>query len=44
MIFLLTLSEVLLYISFSILIGALILLLVPENHKPPIHVPKKHCT
>ncbi len=41
MIVVLTLSEILLYISFSMLIGALVLLLVPEGYKPQIRIPKK---
>ncbi|KAB8139158.1 hypothetical protein F9U64_01850 [Gracilibacillus oryzae] len=38
---LVSLSEFILYICFSILIGALILFMVPENKKPPMYIPKK---
>ncbi|UOQ93976.1 hypothetical protein MUO14_03125 [Halobacillus shinanisalinarum] len=41
MIIVLTLSEILLYICFSMLIGALVLLLVPEGYRPQILIPKK---
>lgn len=37
---LISLTEFILYICFSVLIGSLILFLVPENKKPPINVPK----
>ncbi|SFL55115.1 copper resistance D family protein [Salibacterium qingdaonense] len=36
-----SITEFLLYISFSILIGSLIISLIPENRKPPIYIPKK---
>ncbi|ASN05578.1 copper resistance D family protein [Virgibacillus necropolis] len=38
---LVTLAEFILYICFAILIGSLILLLVPEEKKPPVAIPKK---
>lgn len=37
---LISLTEFILYICFSVLIGSLILFMVPENKKPPINVPK----
>ncbi|WP_088051953.1 copper resistance D family protein [Virgibacillus dakarensis] len=36
-----SLSELILYICFSILFGSLILFMVPEDKKPPIYIPKK---
>ena len=38
---LISLTEFILYICFSVLIGSMILFLVPENKKTPINVPKK---
>ncbi|ASK61327.1 copper resistance protein CopD [Virgibacillus phasianinus] len=36
-----SLTEFILYCCFSILIGSLILLLVPENKRPSLYIPKK---
>ncbi|WP_281975096.1 copper resistance D family protein [Halobacillus litoralis] len=41
MVLFVTLTEFLLYISFSILFGSTILLLVPEKYKPDLHIPKQ---
>ena len=41
MVLFVTLTEILLYISFSILFGSTILLLVPEKYKPDLHIPKQ---
>ncbi|GAA0599013.1 hypothetical protein GCM10009001_14070 [Virgibacillus siamensis] len=38
---LVSLTEFILYICFSILIGSLILFMVPKDKKPPIDIPKK---
>ncbi|MFZ3579563.1 copper resistance D family protein [Virgibacillus sp. DJP39] len=38
---LVSLTEFILYTCFSVLIGALILLLVPENKRPSLHIPRK---
>lgn len=40
MTFYLIVSETVLYLSFSILVGAMIFQLVPENHKPAIDIPR----
>lgn len=40
MTFYLIVSETVLYLSFSILVGAMILQLVPENYKPTIEIPR----
>ncbi|MGP4108917.1 copper resistance D family protein [Virgibacillus sp. L01] len=34
-------TEFILYICFSVLIGSLILIMVPENKRPPMYIPKK---
>lgn len=39
--FLVSLTEFILYICFSILIGSLILFMIPKDKKPPMHIPKK---
>lgn len=41
MVVLLFISQVLLYLCFSLLLGSFLLSLVPETHKPNIYVPKK---
>lgn len=38
---LITITEVILYICFSILFGALLLALVPETKKPPVYIPQR---